>query len=266
MKKVFNNYVTITIIIIVIFFIFYIVNINLKINRFEKFENESTIPKIIIQTWKDNKIPYKYKNDIESVKKYNPKYKYLFFTDKDIEIFLKNYYPIYYSTYLKLPILIQKIDFFRYVAVYHYGGFYFDLDMTGLYPLDDLLDYDCIFPVDQNIRPDRCNVKRLKKYCQNGMNILLGQYAFGAKPKNNFIKKLIDNIHHNIDTYIEDYKTEGQTLQYVYSSTGPDYVTDVYMEYNKKDDIHILEYDAAQFFGKYAKHNFYGTWKKNKNG
>lgn len=266
MKKINNNYITISIIIIVIFLVFYIGNMLLKKNGFENFENETTIPKIIIQTWKDDKIPDKYKNDIESVRKYNPDYKYLFFTDDDIETFLKNFYPIYYLTYLKLPILIQKIDFFRYVAIYHYGGFYLDLDMTCLYPLDDLLDYDCVFPVDQNIKPERCRMKRLKKYCQKGMNILLGQYAFGAKPKNDFIKTLIDTIHRNIDTYIEDHKTEGHTLQYVYSSTGPDFVTDVYIEYNKKDEIHILEYDASQFFGKYAKHNYYGTWKKNKNG
>ena len=93
------------------------------------------------------------------------------------------------------------------------------------------------------------------------MKILLGQYAFAAKPRNEFIKLLIDKIHNNIDKYIENYKKNGDKHQYVYSSTGPDYVTDVYMDYNKKDSIHILDFDLQQFFGKYAKHNHYGTWK-----
>jgi hypothetical protein len=93
------------------------------------------------------------------------------------------------------------------------------------------------------------------------MKILLGQYAFGAKPKNRFIKKLIDTIHSNINTYIEKFKTEGKKLQYVYSSTGPDFVTDVYLEYKDKKNIHILYSSSAQYFGKYAKHNYIGTWK-----
>jgi len=33
------------------------------------------------------------------------------------------------------------------------------------------------------------------------------------------------------------------------------------MEYKNKEDIHILEYPEAQYFGKYAKHNYIGTWK-----
>ena len=252
----------IIIIIIIIIIIFYFINLQLKTKTiYEKFENDS-IPKIIIQTWKNNDIPDKYKNDIKSVRKYNSDYTFMFFTDDDIETFLKNHYPNYYLTYLKFPVKIQKIDFFRYVAIYHYGGFYFDLDITGLYPLDDLLDYDCVFPVDTNIVKEKCVRKRYTKYCEKGMNILLGQYAFAAKPKNNFIKTIIDTIHNNINTYVDDFKENGHTLQYVYSSTGPDFVTDVYIDYNNKSDIHILEYDAHQYFGKYAKHNYYGTWKK----
>lgn len=241
---------------IIIFLIFYGLNKIPKVN--DNFENNK-IPKIIIQTWKDNNIPEKYKKDIESIKKNNPDFKYLFFTDVDIDYFIKKYYPQYYDTYLKLPIIIQKIDFFRYIAVYHYGGFYFDLDITGLEPIKELLHYDCIFPVDQNISHKKCEWERLKEYCDKGQYFLLGQYAFGAKPKNKFIKKLIDSIGSNIDIYIKN--KDEKSLSYVYKSTGPDFVTDIYMDYNDKKNIHILHYNMAQYFGKYAKHNHYGTWK-----
>lgn len=233
-------------------------------------DDNNTIPKIIIQTWKDNDIPEKYRDDIASIKKMNPDFKYMFFTDEDIENFLKENYPEYYITFQKLPVVIQRIDFFRYCAVYHYGGFYFDLDMMGMYPIKDLLQYDCVFPIDQYISPYNCRKPRFKHYCNMDTNFILGQYAFGAKPKNDFIKTLIDEIHNNIDRIIEDYETNNFTdrkaypyLQYIYSSTGPDLVTDVYVEYQPKDDIHILHYNNNQFFGKYAKHKFYGTWKKN---
>lgn len=255
------NYTTIIITFVIIFLILYFINdiLKKKISS-ENFSND-TIPKIIIQTWKTKLVPIKYKEDIKSIIKYNKDYKFLFFSDDDIDYFLKKEYPEYYVSYNKLPVKIQKIDYFRYIAVYHYGGFYFDLDMTGMYPLDELLNYDCIFPVDQNIPQKKCNSKRLKKYCNKKMPIILGQYAFAAKPHNEFIKLLIDTIHNNIDKYIEIYKKNGNNHQYVYSSTGPDYVTDVYMDYDKKNSIHILEFNHGQFFGKYAKHNHYGTWK-----
>ena len=149
--------------------IFYFINNILNTNTYEKFDNKNTIPKIIIQTWKTKVIPDKYKEDVASVKKYNSDYKYLFFSDDDIEDFLKKNYPKYYETYSKLPVKIQKIDFFRYIAVYHYGGFYFDLDITGMYPLKELLDYECVFPVDQNIPKNKC------KFC-GFANHELGEY------------------------------------------------------------------------------------------
>jgi mannosyltransferase OCH1-like enzyme len=254
----------INIIIFIIFvFIFYIINniLKIKINiSNERFSND-TIPKIIIQTWKTKAIPEKYKDDVKSLKKYNSDYKFLFFNDDEIDYFLKENYPEYFISYNKLPVKIQKIDFFRYIAVYHYGGFYFDLDITAMYPLDELLSYDCIFPVDQNIKTKLCSKNRYKKYCAKKMKILLGQYAFGAKPHNEFIKLLIDTIHNNIDKYIEKYSKNGEKLQYVYSTTGPDFVTDVYLDYKNKESIHILEFKNNQYFGKYAKHNHYGTWK-----
>ena len=195
--------------------------------------------KKLIQTWKDNIIPEKYKADVGSVKTINHDYQYIFFSDDAINAFLEENYPEYYETYLKLPVKIQKIDFFRYIAVYHYGGFYFDLDMRALYSLNDLLHYDSVFPIDQHITK-KCKKKRITKYCEQGMNILVGQYAFGAKPQNEFVKLLIDTIHESIDEYLVDYQRYGKTLQYVYSTTGPDYVTDVYIKYNDKDTKTVL--------------------------
>ena len=254
----------------IIYISLYIWNIRIKYNKInyqtENFDNDQ-IPKIIIQTWKTNIIPYKYKDDVYTIRKYNTNYKYLFFNDDDIENFLKeNYYDTYYQSYKKLPVIIQKIDYFRYIAVYHYGGFYFDLDMKGYFPLDELLNYDSVFPVDQNIDKNKCNKIRYNHYCKKGIQFLLGQYAFGAKPQNDFIKTLIDTIHYSIDRYIIEYekikdKSKSIQHQYIYSTTGPDYVTNIYNNYSNKENVHILHYPIGQYFGKFAKHNYYGTWK-----
>jgi len=250
----------ITIILLILLFIF-LFKLLIKEN-FANTHDNNEIPKIIIQTWKTDEVPDKYINDILSLKKYNNDFEFKFFTDKDIEQFLEKHYPEYYEIYKKLPIKIQKIDYFRYVAVYHYGGFYFDLDMTGFKSLSDLCKNSCIFPIDSHIDYYMCEKNRYKNYCRSNMKFLLGQYAFAAKPKHPFIKKIIDEINNNIDVYIKDSKTEyGKTHDYVYKSTGPDFVTNVYMSYNDKNDITILNHEKNQYFGDYAKHNYYGTWK-----
>jgi hypothetical protein len=214
------NYTNNIIIFITLFIIFFIINSILKkkyinenfLNNIDS-ESSDTIPKIIIQTWKTSLIPKKYIEDIKSLKRYNNDYKFMFFTDDDIDIFLKTNYPEYYVSYNKLPIKIQKIDYFRYIAIYHYGGFYFDLDIKCLYPLDELIHYDCVFPVDQNIIVQKCKRPRFKKYCDIGMKILLGQYAFGAKKHNEFIKLLIDTIHNNVDKYVKEHKKNDADLK-----------------------------------------------------
>jgi mannosyltransferase OCH1-like enzyme len=225
----------------------------------QKHDSEIIIPKIIIQTWKTNSVPIRYLNLVESIKQNNPSYKYLFFTDSDIEIFLKMYYPEYHKIYLTLPIKIQRIDFFRYIAVYHYGGFYMDMDMNCSKSFDDLLQYSCIFPVDEFILGPMCKIPRYKNICEKGQYFLLGQYAFAASPKHPFIKKIIDIIHENVDSYVKNVTYDNH--DYIYKTTGPDFVTNVYIDYPNKEDIFILNNGKRQYFGDYAIHNYFGTWK-----
>jgi mannosyltransferase OCH1-like enzyme len=217
------------------------------------------IPRIIIQTWKTENIPQRYMKLINSIKLNNPDYEYLFFTDESIEEFLKTHYPSYYNTYKKLPIKIQKIDFFRYVAVYHFGGFYMDLDMMCLKSFDPLLANDCIFPIDEVINNAMCRLNRYKPFCSKGYYYLLGQYAFAASPKHPFIKVIIDKIHNNVNKYIKYVNFDSE--DYVYKTTGPDFVTEEYINYKDKDSIVVLNNGVRQYFGDYAKHFFFGSWK-----
>jgi len=261
----FVNTIMIFVIIVLIFYIFYLrLNVNIvKKSKIAKKTNGGGehIPKRIIQVWKTwtNKTPEMFKEYTISLKNMNPEFEYIFFKDREIDNFLLKHYPRYYKTYTKLPLNIQKVDFFRYVAMYHHGGFYFDLDITALEPLDELLEYKAVFPIDEHINKPMCSLKRFNKLCDKDQHFLLGQYGFACQPKDPFVKLLVETIHENIDVYIENYVPNSE--DYVYKTTGPDFVTQLYVNYPKKDDIHILEYEKRQYFGKYAKHNFVGTWK-----
>ena len=220
-----------------------------------------TIPKIIVQTG-PNKIDPKFAPYMEAMQSQNPDYQYLFFNDDDIDTFFLSNYPEYYTTYQRLPVFIQKIDFFRYLAIYHYGGFYFDLDMKLLKPLDNAIcNHHSIFPVDEYVSESMCKNARYAPICKKGQKFLLGQYAFAAVPKHPFIKLLIDTIHKNIDMYIKQYNMTKTQEVYVYRTTGPDFVTYLYIEYNRKNLVYILENGKRQMFGDYARHDFFGSWK-----
>jgi mannosyltransferase OCH1-like enzyme len=223
-----------------------------------------TIPKIIIQIWvqKDGGpviIPKREVQYMEMMRKMNPSFQHMFFDGNDVAKFFETNYPEYYTVYNNLPIFIQKLDFFRYLAIYHYGGFYFDVDIQPLRPLDDAVrNHQTVFPIDEYI-PD-CN-PRFKPICERNMHFLLGQYAFGAIPKHPFLKFLVDTIHQNLDLYVNLYRKSGNNEIYVYRTTGPDFVSYVYANYVYKNQVYILENGKRQMFGDYARHDYYGSWK-----
>ena len=218
------------------------------------------IPKIIIQTWKTkNNIPTQLQQHSNKLKNLHPDYQYLFFTDYDIEVFLKSHYPHYYQTYLQLPLKIQKIDFFRYIVVYHYGGFYFDLDMNIHTKIDNLRSYKVVFPVEQQYVT--CKKPRFELLCKDQHlpkpKIIIGNYAFGAEPKNLFLKHVIDHIHTNIQQIKQN---RSHDKNYVYITTGPDLISLQFHAFTKTKP-HLLRSYQNHRFGRYGNHEFMGSWK-----
>lgn len=239
-------------------------------------EKEATviqpIPRIIIQVWVQKNggkpmVPKREVQYMETFRKLNPNFEYMFFDGNDIDQFFKSNYMEYYSTYNNLPLFIQKLDFFRYLAIYHYGGFYFDMDVEPHKPLDEsILNHSALFPIDEYANAIDCNHPRMNSYCLVGQNFLLGQYAFGATAKHPFMKYLVDKIHDNLNKYIRvskklDERDKDATHYYVYKTTGPDFVTDCYVKYDKKEQLYILSNGKRQVFGDYATHRYVGNWK-----
>ena len=180
----------------------------------------------------------------------------MFFDDNDILKFITNKFPWYLSTFNNFKYKIQKIDFFRYLAIYYYGGFYLDLDMSITKSLAPLTKHQCVFPIEFEKNSD-------KILQQQGLYFLIGQYAFGAVPKSPFILKIIKNIvNPRLATILDGIKSK---LKYVFYSTGPVLVSQTFLDYNKdnKDnkDITLLRHKHNASFGKYGKHKSLGSWK-----
>ena len=232
----------------IIFLVCYIIKLfNLSYQN-EHFNNNKIN---IIQTWKTKDIPDKYKSLVNKIKTLNPTYNYIFFDDNDIEKFVREKYPNYYDFFNNFKYTIQKIDFFRYLAVYYYGGFYFDLDILLFRDLDTINKNKCIFPIEFLLNSDNILLKQ-------NMKKLIGNYAFYAPKKHPFLKKIIDNIVNNrIDIKLNNKE------KYVYYTTGPVMVTQSYIDFENKEEIELIQPIPFKpsHFGQYGKHLNNGNWK-----
>src|SRR5687768_13987078 len=98
----------------------------------------TSIPRTIIQTGRSRALPLIEQAAAANLKHLNPDFDFIFFDDAEVESFIETTFPQYRSTFYGFPHRIQRFDFFRYLAVYHLGGFYFDLDVFLVRGIGDL--------------------------------------------------------------------------------------------------------------------------------
>src|SRR5437660_9717148 len=144
------------------------------------------VPKRIIQTGKNRNLPLQQRAAAASVKLLNPDFEYLFFDDEQVEDFVVREFPEHRIVFHSFRFPIQRFDFFRYLAVYRYGGFYFDLDVFLAEGLVSLLDSGCVFSFE------RLNKNRFLRDTY-GMDWDIGNYAFGATTGHPFLRTVIEN-------------------------------------------------------------------------
>jgi hypothetical protein len=147
---------------------------------------ESAIPKRIIQTARSQELPLKAKTAVAGLRALNPDFEYLFFDDAQVVTFIEKEFPQYRSIFESFRFQIQKYDFFRYLAVFRLGGFYFDTDVFFAAGLSELLGRSCVFPFEE---------LTLSRYLrrEHQMDWEIGNYAFGAAQGHPFLDAVIQN-------------------------------------------------------------------------
>ena len=146
---------------------------------------QSRIPARIIQTGKSRHLTLAQRASTASLKCLNPDFEYRFFDDDDVVAFIEDEFPEYRQIFDGFPFRIQKYDFFRYLAVFRFGGFYFDIDIYFASGLHQLLTQSCVFPFEE---------LTLNRYLRElGMDWEIGNYAFGAAAGHPFLEAVIQN-------------------------------------------------------------------------
>jgi hypothetical protein len=145
-----------------------------------------TIPKRIIQTGKNRALPLLARVSEANLRSLNPEFEHVFFDDEGVQKFIDKEFPQYRAIFDGFPYRIQRYDFFRYLAVYRLGGFYFDLDVFLARDLNPLLNSNCVFPFEE------LTMSRFLR-TQHDWDWEIGNYAFGAVPGHPFLRAVIEN-------------------------------------------------------------------------
>lgn len=144
------------------------------------------IPKRIVQTANLPPDSLRQQGMVTNVRLLHREFDYVFYDRDAREEFIDREFPQYRQVYDAFQHPIQRIDFFRYLEIYHHGGFYLDLDVLLARSLSALLNTGCVFPFE------RLTVSHLLRYDLN-MDWEVGNYAFGATPGHPFLDAVIRN-------------------------------------------------------------------------
>ena len=226
------------------------------------------IPRRIIQTDKSGDLPLLARAAIMNLRLLNPDFEYLFFDDAQVEEFIDAEFPQFRPVVDSFSVKIQRYDLFRYLAVYRFGGFYFDTDVFLASPLEDLLGFGCIFPFEE------LGITRLlpKEY---GMDWEVGNYAFGAAAGHPFLKAIINNCvraqqHPEwADEMVKSIPSMFRKEAFVLAATGPGLVSRTLAEYpGAREQVKVLfpedifDRNSWHCFGAYGVHLQVGSWRR----
>jgi inositol phosphorylceramide mannosyltransferase catalytic subunit len=228
----------------------------------------SAIPRRIIQTAGSRELPLLAQASVANLKLLNPDFEYCFFDDAQVSAFIDERFPQYRATFDQFPHNIQRYDFFRYLAVYALGGFYFDTDVFLARGLAPLLGCASVFPFEELTL-----MSHLRKL---GIDWELGNYAFGAQAGHPFLKALIDSCVRaqknpaSVEPMMQGIPGPFRGQFAVTNSTGPGMVTRAFVEnpaLRKTVSVmfprDVCDEDSWHQFGDYGVHLMAGSWRGN---
>jgi len=224
------------------------------------------IPRRIIQTAKSRNLSLKHRAMMANLKLLHPDYEHCFFDNADVDAFIDREFPKYRAVFDGFRFPIQRYDFFRYLAVYRLGGFYFDLDVLLASDLAPLLPTGCVFPFEGLTLSHL-----LRSY---GVDWEIGNYAFGAAAHHPFLEAVVENCVRAqrepawVKPMMRGVPPLSGTEYSVLYATGPGLVSRTLAENADlaktvtvlfPDDVCAVE--SWNRFGDYGVHLMEGTWR-----
>jgi inositol phosphorylceramide mannosyltransferase catalytic subunit len=226
-----------------------------------------TIPKRIIQTGKTRDLTLLEQAAVANLTLLNPGFEYSYFDDAAIQVFLEREFPHYRAVFAGFRYNIQRIDFFRYLAVYRLGGFYFDLDVFLSRGIEELTSSRCVFPFEELTLSSHLRD-------QHQMDWEIGNYAFGAIAGHPYLGAVIENCVRAqkepqwVAPMLQSIPAPFREGFHVLNSTGPGMLTRTMVENPEAaKDMHVLfpkdvcDERTWHKFGHYGVHLMAASWR-----
>jgi hypothetical protein len=225
------------------------------------------IPSRIFQTARSSDLSPLARASAVNLRLLHPGWEYCFYDDTAVEEFIRNEFPEWVAVFHRFRFKIQRFDFFRYLAVYRHGGFYFDFDVLLGESLDVLRSNWCVFPFEE---------LTLSRHLReaHGMDWEIGNYAFGAAPGDPFLGRVIENCVRSqrdpkwIEPMMRGIPGWFRSDFEVLNSTGPGMLTRTLAENPSlgegvtvlfPEDVH--DQQCWHQFGSFGTHLMEGSWR-----
>lgn len=197
---------------------------------------------------------------LKQISCFHPDWDIEIYDDEDALKIVQTNYPEWVELYKKFPNNIQRMDVFRLIAVYLFGGFYMDADMVLITPLHDLLNNILVLAEEKTLTLGEC------VSLQNKDALRIANYMFASVANHPFIFELINAALQNSSKNVV---VENDILE----STGPGLLSTFYHD-KKQFFAEILLLENSQLhcrkkcclqpschFGHYAAHLHEGSWR-----
>lgn len=186
------------------------------------------IPKIIHQVYvkqkPDSEFPKEYKRCQKTVFEHHADFEYKLYDEHDMENIVKTHCPEYLEAWNNLPRMIMKIDMFRIMLMYVFGGIWVDFDYH-FFKTFDLLEHKIVLT---------CN-----KEDEHGNPISVANALMASQPNQPFWKNILDSFFNQIKK--TDKPIRYQSEWDVIRETGPQFLSKIWKEYLPKEDIYVPE-------------------------
>lgn len=180
--------------------------------------------RLILQLWKTHSVPERWKHGQESVKRLNPNYQYVLMNDEEMEALVRDRMPDYLPQYQAFEHVIERVDAFRYIFLYLFGGVYVDLDYEANANFDALFD-----------EMGSANVGLVRS--ANIKSMVSNSIIVAREPGHPFFKALIDETR-NCPTHVLG------PHMHIMNHTGPNVVNRVFNQRPWQDVAILLRASA----------------------
>lgn len=189
----------------------------------------------------------------------HPEWEHRFHDDAACRDLIRRTFPAHLPFYDGYATAIQRSDMFRVAVVFEAGGFYLDLDMECLAPLDPLLGEDCVVAEESTL--DLETAQRLG----HAERLRIANYMFGSRPRHPFWLDLLAGMVARAGRpVLNDHD--------VLETTGPGLFSTIHARVSHRhQDLRLLEHPDSLCprcggrscaFGPHARHLHKGSWRQ----